>query len=93
MKKLFLILVFFAVFTNKVYADNYSLGVGKILSIEKNTAVVVIFSKACHGKRKVYIKNPQVIKKSLINKVNFIMQIDKNCSKVILANPNSKSVQ
>ncbi|MGC8617110.1 hypothetical protein [Desulfurella multipotens] len=93
MKKILFCLAIFIFFATKVYADQYRLVVGKILSIDKNTAKVVIYSKVCSGKHTVYVKNTQAIPNNLIHKVNFVMQIDRNCSKVLLANPNSKGVQ
>lgn len=88
MKRFILIFVVFILLLNNISAFGYTLVVGKIMFVNKNTAQIKILSKLCHGTHTVIVKNPQVIRLNLIHKVNFIMQIDKNCSSVIIGNTN-----
>ncbi|MGE4547106.1 MAG: hypothetical protein AB7E28_04960 [Desulfurella sp.] len=88
MKKLLWVSVVLAVMLGSVSAFGYTLVVGKILSVNKNTAQIEVLSKLCHGKRTVTVKNPQAIPINLIHKVNFLMQIDKTCSTIIIGNTN-----
>jgi len=73
---------------SSINAFGYTLVVGKIISVNKNTAQIDVLSKMCHGKHAVTVKNPQAIPINLIHKVNFLMQIDKTCSSVIIGKTN-----
>lgn len=88
-----IIIILTILYVSKVDAQQYSLACGKIISIKQNKAEVDIFSKTCHGKHYVTIVNKKSIQDNLINKVNYIMQIDQNCSQVILANIHNKGAQ
>ncbi|OSS42783.1 hypothetical protein DESAMIL20_389 [Desulfurella amilsii] len=81
-------LIVLAIMLSSISAFGYTLVVGKIISVDKNTAQIEILSKLCHGKHTVTVKNPQAIPVNLIHKVNFLMQIDKNCSSVVIGNTN-----
>jgi hypothetical protein len=88
MKRLVLGLIVLVIMLISVRAFGYNLVAGKIISVNKNTAQVDVLSKMCHGKRTVTVKNPQAILINLIHKVNFLMQIDKTCSSVIIGKTN-----
>jgi len=88
MKRLVWCLIALFLMLSSINAFGYTLVVGKIISVNKNTAQVDVLSKMCHGKHSVTVKNPQTIPINLIHKVNFLMQIDKTCSSVIIGKTN-----
>jgi hypothetical protein len=88
MKRIVCSLIVLFLVLNSISAFGSTLVVGKIISLNKNTAQIEVLSKVCHGKRTVTVKNPQAIPINLIHKVNFLMQIDKTCSSVVIGNTN-----